>query len=120
MAPWRRRREEPDPPEVPTGELAEVMHQAAVYAEELQTEFERHPRLHGLEVSVSSVREGRRTNVFLGPFLIRWPQPSRPEVLDHAELILTRPEQHQPWQQLLTADQARDRVRGVLERWAGA
>ena len=107
------------PEEFPTGPLADVVHEAAKYAEELQTEFAQHPGFADLDVYVSAGRPKcqRECNVHLNAVLLQWPSERTVELLDETVLLMRKPDAYQPWQQVAEPQQARDRVRLVLQRW---
>jgi hypothetical protein len=102
--------------ELPEGDLGDEVRRAASYADQLQEAFCAYPGMEGLEVSITADRPpaGRPTEVHLDAVLVR---PSA-GALHHAEVLLRRPDGTSPWQQLLTPEEARHRMRAVLGAWA--
>ena len=113
--PWRRRARARE--EWPEGDLGHVVERAASYAEQLQATFSSYPGMEGLDVHLGSAMAGAAREVHLGAVLIRW-SAGRPVVLDHAELLMRRPDASSAWQQVSTAEEARNRLRAVLGSWA--
>lgn len=105
--------------EWPAGDLRDEIQRAASYAEEMQEAFSGYSGVESVDVAVSSTRptEGRATEIHLDAVLVRR-SAGRSMVLDHSELLMRKPDETSPWQQVLTAEEARHRMQAVLGSWA--
>jgi hypothetical protein len=103
----------------PAGDLRDEIQRAASHAAQLQEAFSGYSDVESLDVSVSSTRptRGRATEIHLDAVLVRR-SAGRPVVLDHSELLMRKPDEASPWQQVLTAEEARHRMQAVLGSWA--
>ena len=105
--------------EWPAGHLGAVVERAASYADQLQEAFSSCPGVESVDVSVSSTRPtpDGASEVHLDAVLVRR-SGGRPVVLDHSELLMRKQDAASPWQQVLTAEEARHRMQAVLGAWA--
>ena len=105
--------------EWPAGDLRTEIQRAASYAERLQEAFSGYSGVESVDVSVSSTRptQGRATEIHLDAVLVLR-SAGRPVVLDHSELLMRKPDEASPWQQVLTAEEALHRMQAVLGSWA--
>ena len=97
-----------------------MIQRAATYAARLQDDFSAYVGVQSVDVEVSSTRpvHGRATEIHLDAVLVRR-SGGRPMVLDHSELLMRKPDEASPWQQVQTAEEARHRMQAVLGSWAG-
>jgi hypothetical protein len=105
--------------EWPAGDLRDEIQRAAAAAEHLEEAFSSYAGVDSLDVSVSSTRptQGRATEIHLDAVLVRR-CAGRPAVLDHSELLMRKPDEASPWQQVQTVEEARHRMQAVLGSWA--
>ena len=105
--------------EWPAGDLRDAIQRAASAADQLQEAFSTYSGVQSLDVSVSSTRptQGRATEIHLDAVLVRR-SAGRPEVLDHSELLMRRPDEASPWQLVQSVEEARHRMQAVLGAWA--
>lgn len=101
-------------------ELEAVVRQAAGYAEQLTKELAGRPDFQGLDLYVGwgrPPRPWRATTVAMTAFLLRYPAPQKPLVLEHVEPIMSRRGLRQPWRLHQTAEAARDNMATALHQW---